>query len=1259
MNETTTNNQDIDISKWSDALNTAHAAIAPHIDAALSPQQPQQQQPQQQQPQQDTGISAWGDEAEPSLMSKWENEVMPVADRVGSYFLENGDASQEALNTSNTLRAGTARAIAGVVHLPVDVYQWINSEVTGQKPDAVHIPVLDDATTRGIVKSSTSDNMATILSFVEGYGAIGAMTKAARLGEALPKGFEFLKSDAASTMLKGAATDLAVTDPWDDNLADTAYMLAQNHGADTQSVYMKTLAELRDDKDGTAMGNRLKGMFTGMLVSGGTEAISHTISSVYKLAASEAAKGNRALAASYMKNKMQHLAFTVKKAKQAISEGKENAFYATSAEADNSTLKYDAKYIESKLGERPNLGAVYKENGTDSHVVVKAKTGKGRGGVRKNKSRYLVRNNRYGTDEVATITEKDPVATASKPAPVTHINNDGTTKTTTKVEAAPDEEYVTGISKRKKLPSHDTNVPLRATKETPLDADKRNVLDPHDFHTDDPLIQEIMKTEDQRGRKGIKQSINQLNSTIQSAPNKHVVYDKILNGVKSGRWMPEDVVRLQAGLDHALADHNRLLHTLGADAPETEQAADYVRQFTKQHILARQNYGRGLALIRWLPDFVNDKVKWAKIAQHMRDAGVPEDMISQQDPFIKKVMLYAEKMKERIGSNMEMSGYDKDEIDSYMKTHVKQMLEDSRAHLDELDAKADKAHKRWQLVKDIQSNAMLANPTTVATTIVSGVWQTYSRPLFKTIAGLATGNVRQARIGMLTAATVTRNLFATETFQRALKAIAEGKSTIAARSEDFGGESTPWWQMTYRTYGGIDEYFKDANIRAYAESIFRTNEREALKGMTTAEQDAAVARHMESIIEDGKCVNDTFSSYGQQTTFSEDALDDKWNSVQTFLKKHPALSVLCFPFTHTPFNMIRYAEKMTPLGWRTEAVQKVFREGTPEQIHEMYAAWGVFGALGAWSFHKMTTGEMTGAYPLDPKMRQEQMALGIPQYAWHIDGHWISFEKWDAAMPLKMMADMISAGQAGVTDGDGYIQTAGDVMMSGVKAIADMGMTQTLAQFLDAAGQSTWNGKTSSLVAGILSRPVPPVLVDAEQKAFGLGNIQEATDLSEKLARKYAPWTLADRLDWLTGKPVGFGKSVMAYKYANDKDLDAVHMKIYAVGGANFLSNTLANGVKLDGKQLSRLTKIRTSIKDSSGRTLYQQINDLTKSPLWSSMPTHVDGFKGANWQQQQLHKMYTAYNNQAEQQLLEEYPALEEKVQQALRYEQEINNPH
>ena len=253
---------------------------------------------------------------------------------------------------------------------------------------------------------------------------------------------------------------------------------------------------------------------------------------------------------------------------------------------------------------------------------------------------------------------------------------------------------------------------------------------------------------------------------------------------------------------------------------------------------------------------------------------------------------------------------------------------------------------------------------------------------------------------------------------------------------------------------------------------------------------------------------------------------------------------------------------------------------------------------------------------------------------------------------------MISAGQAGVSDGDGYIQTAGDVMMSGVKAIADMGMTQTLAQFLDAAGQATWSGKTSSLVAGILSRPVPPVLVDAEQKALGLGNIQEATDLSEKLARKYAPWTLADRLDWLTGKPVGFGKSFMAYKYANDKDLDAVHMKIYAIGGANFLSNTLANGIKLDGKQLSRLTQLRTSLKDSGGKTLYQSVNELTKNPLWSSMPTHVTGYKGANWQQQRLHKLYSAYNNRAEQQLLEEYPDLAKQEQQVLEYKQQMLTP-
>ena len=749
--------------------------------------------------------------------------------------------------------------------------------------------------------------------------------------------------------------------------------------------------------------------------------------------------------------------------------------------------------------------------------------------------------------------------------------------------------------------------------------------------------------------KAMRSAFNRL---VRRSQNSQAVYDTIKMVSKRKGVGAEDGAFAQYALQHARKEADAL-RLDGVRGHKMIKALNNIYDMAQAEMKAGQTYGQGMVHIKLARDLADGK-EFDELAKMAKDMGMSQDSIDALGKNYAKIAKRVNTKQEKYVEQLRVEGYTRDERAALLK--VKMI--DIRKQVEKDIQRAEKGSAIDQLTskaKLIQSELMLNNPTTAGTSLVSGYFQSYYRPLVRMMGGALGLDMKQVRQGAYMLYAINKYMFTTDNLAHAIHAIKEGKGAITEAAEDefnwtyameaTGKDSLPIWTPALRLYTGMDEWFKLPNYKAAVATQFREENREMLAGLTKEERDKAIQDHVESMIEDGHAVDETLREYARETTFSQNIKGDSLAYIEDLAHKFPKLSMLFLPFVHTPFNILRFAIKQTPLGLASSSLRDVFHNGTKQQKREIAAAWVLWTGVSGWLTHKLLAGEATAGYASDPKLRQAQMDSGRPQYGIKIGDTWVSVEKGDFSIPLKIALNVADAYQNGLADDKDHADIAMDSFAASVKGILDNSMLTGLSQLMSAA-QAKDGGRLTTLIAGYGTRVVPPSYTKLAQTLTGKSDIQEALTLQEKILRKAAPWKLSDRLDWLTGKPVNFAPNVLGWKYNSDKDIDIVHQRISAVGGINPISNNLTNGIPLDGEQKSRLTQLMTTaVKDARGRTMYQAIKELTETKLWHLLPTDRHGLGGSNWQQTQVQNIVNVYKNVAEIKLEKEYPALKEQL--------------
>ncbi|HIF9256533.1 TPA: hypothetical protein ACX6Q6_003557 [Photobacterium damselae] len=1089
---------------------------------------------------------------------------------------------------TSALETVPSRALHDVAQTGIDIGQAAYHWFTGKPIERYTLDKWDkfDHEDVGVQKGTVNDQIADMGTWFTGFGAAGKALTAIKSGQELSKAAQFLHG-----IVSGAAADFTMGDPWHEKLADVAYALTKNN--QEPNAFTETFKALKTDKNDSAFDERLKNVADGAVFGGITEGAMKVFGSLFKGAAKVARTGRTSQAAAMVDDAVDHMNNVQDKLQNAVT--------------DAGTLK-------------PEVA---------QDIADKAEAYKATARIASNDPVY---------DDVVVPFDRSVDVHAEKPE-------------------EPKVENPVGDDLESKVTAP------KATRKKAEDGDRQELKDSVYNANNDPRLKDytdvIKNTISDNHAVITKRSMTTaFNRLVKKVGGEDEVYDLMRSIGKSKRFGAEDGAFAQHAYNRALSKVGDLVQQ-GVTGEEFDKAMQNATDMAEVRRQIGEHFGQIGVHMRYANDMI-DGIQWDKMGENLKAMGVSEDEVAKMRPDFNKISKQVDKRKERMVSNLKRNAYTPEQIEAYMKAREPE-LKDYAAEL----LKKSKLGRPMGWVskaKLMQSELMLMNPITWKTSIVSGLFQSYYRPMLSIGAGMLRRDMRQVRQGAYLLSAFSRELFNGDVWKATLKAFKDRKGSIVEMAkaggdeqgattlanEVSGGDALPWYCFNLRAMTAQDELFKQANYRAAAEARYRAMNHDTLKLMDVEERTKAIKQAVDDLIEDGQGVDEQLRQYTMETTFSENREGDTLAKIESLIRQFPKVGMIVMPFVHTPFNIMRFTLRQTPLGYYSKGVQDILREGTPEQKAELKVAWTLWSGVSLWLTGKTLNGEATGGYSSDPKVRQAQMDSGVPRYAVKFGDTWVSYEKADFGTPFKILANVCDAVTGGNKNDEDTSQIVMESAFAGVKGILDNSMLTGISQFMGAMGQDGLNNQAATYFASLITRPIPPAYTKVAQWIDGQGDIQEALNFQEKVLRKVAPWTLSDRRDWLTGAVSNFPPDVMGFKYQHQADLDLVHQRVQAVGGVNAISTTLSDGIQLNGEQKSYLTKVMTQdIKNSYGQTLYQAVKELTDSPQWHMYPTDRHGLGGTNWQQQQVQRLVNLYKTQAEVRLLKKYPELQQEQEQ------------
>ena len=1096
-------------------------------------------------------------------------------DSINAYLDSVGTGKSTSMfgKTVDALKTVPARIATDTTQSIIDLYQFAHDEITDSKSDRIDVkkldPYLNSDIYRNVEKGTAYDQVANVAEFMTNFANAGTFTDKVlpKVLESMPKTMEVLNG-----AVKSGIAGFQSGDPYQASMANLAYQSIKATDPSNDTLLAKAMHELVVNPTDSAIEAHLKQAASEMFMSGLGDLGLNVVGKAFKAGLKVFKSGDSQAAADIVNDTIQHVAQKTQDIKASLNrDGTLTDEAKLKVAADNQRVKDLDEIIK---GDNPKV----------KQAEVNAAT-----------------NEKGNAQELLDTLDEHPEVVAEKQAAEKSIDDLDAVKFKPKEKPAIEGEAA----------------PLNATH----------------YRTDIPEIDEAIK-DIEEGRKTLSSGtvVDTFQKIINNSESSQAVYDK-LNSMWASR--PDSFTKYDGAFAQHAYDKASNEYYFAIKSPQTTQAEKDIayknlQDMATQRMKAAETYGSGNANIRWSKEATTG-ASWEQLASAMRESGVSEDDISKMSPHYKKIIKRSDEMKEEVFNSYKKAGESKEEILQHLET-IKPKL-DAMAEKEMILAKRKAANSaKWAKARLAQSELMLNNPSTAESALLSGVWRSYSRPILTMSAGALRaafgGDTKAMYMGAYAVQSITRHLFASTTgLKAAAKAAWSGKGVLIEETEH---GVLPKWALCMRGYTGMDEYFKQANYRAMCEASYRVENKAMLaSAASNAERRSLINSHIDSLIENGYAVDAEFKQYAEETTFSQRAPNDGLAKLNSIIGQYPLLRMVVFPFTHTPFNMLRYAIRQTPLGLFTKDIRFSLQYGSHQEKTEILMAWTLWGGVGAWMGHKLMNCEATGAYPSDPKKREEQQAANIPAYAIKIGGIWISYDKADFGTPLKMLADMLTTAKTDHDNDVDILQTAGDTMFAGVKGIIDNSMMQQLGKAIDAMSGGEFSMKAENYLMGILTRPIPPTYTKIMQSIYNHGDIQEAQTPLERIERKATPWLLADRVDPITGKPV-LTYSLMNIKYATNKTTDLLHARLFKVGGITTVSNDLGNGVKLDGKQLTDLQKIITNkVKDIHGRSLYKSLKDLSGTREFRELSSDRHGVGGLNWQQKAAQQRYNYFKNE------------------------------
>ena len=130
--------------------------------------------------------------------------------------------------------------------------------------------------------------------------------------------------------------------------------------------------------------------------------------------------------------------------------------------------------------------------------------------------------------------------------------------------------------------------------------------------------------------------------------------------------------------------------------------------------------------------------------------------------------------------------------------------------------------------------------------------------------------------------------------------------------------------------------------------------------------------------------------HAKEYTFQENP--DKFLKALQGIQNQPGGRVFFAAFLKTPYNLIRFAVRRSPLGFLSKRLREDIAAGGVRQA-EAVARVGLGSAMSIGMLGLATQGQFTGAYPKHPDERKRWEAEGIRPWSMKIGDRWITYSR--------------------------------------------------------------------------------------------------------------------------------------------------------------------------------------------------------------------------------------------------------------------------
>ena len=476
-------------------------------------------------------------------------------------------------------------------------------------------------------------------------------------------------------------------------------------------------------------------------------------------------------------------------------------------------------------------------------------------------------------------------------------------------------------------------------------------------------------------------------------------------------------------------------------------------------------------------------------------------------------------------------------------------------------------------------------------------------------------------------------------------------------------------RLTTRGIGAIDEFLKQINYGSYAYGKIMMRMPDSIKAASAVERRAWAKKEMGEFYDSlGRATNEEALTHARRTVFQENLEHGTIShALQSFVKTTFPPAEMYVPIMRTPANVVkRITERTVGMSAMRAEVRRKWT-GTTQEQSEVLGDVIISTTLLGGTASLITSGQITGAGPSDPKLRDLWLQAGFEPYSIKVgneeEGYsWMPYDRFAPfSGPVMMVANVYENSWKYNNNKDDIAER---MLLAIMQSLGDMHFISNFYNFFKAMEEA---GRTGTLWEPLVAKPIlkniraPKLIAQGFHAYQGHDDYKEIENLSEQwdvdIANVTGNWENlgGEKWNWVTGEKVDRDISYWSgYAWTDYEEHDPVIQELIRMGfhvtapqrWRSELGIQLSPEQFSDYKRLIGNTPVFRHPQTGKRMKMIDTLRILMGSSKYAYDDTRVypENPGKPNWRHQKAAKIVRKHKDVAWEMLLKMYPSLLKK---------------